>query len=198
MNDIYYFYKKIKQSTMAVLTPLEDMDKNMVILIQKGDKSDYIKLYSKYAPAVLGVLTRTLGSPQQAEECLQELFCKVWEERYNYEPGKERLFTWMLKVAKTCSLFGAVTRENHLDDLIREEIDLIYAMDIKAYLLKKQQDEAEVFAVGIDADIKEAIRLIYFENCSFAAAAEKLEMPVDVLRGKMVKTIKQLKGSVLA
>jgi predicted DNA-binding protein (UPF0251 family) len=96
------------------------------------------------------------------------------------------------------ALYLAVTRENHLDDLIREEIDLIYAMDIKAYLLKKQQDEAEVFAVGIDADIKEAIRLIYFENCSFAAAAEKLEMPVDVLRGKMVKTIKQLKGSVLA
>jgi RNA polymerase sigma factor (sigma-70 family) len=183
---------------MAVPSPLEDMDKNMVILIQKGDKSDYIKLYTKYAPAVLGVLTRTLCSRPLAEECLQELFFKVWEERFNYQPEKERLFTWILKVAKTCTLFGAVARENHLDDLIREEIDLIYAMDIKAYLLKKQRDEGEVFAVGIDADIKEAIHLIYFENCSFAAAAEKLEMSVDVLRGKMVKTIKQLKGSVLA
>lgn len=183
---------------MAIPSALDDLDKNMVVLFQQGDKSDYLKLYNKYAPAVLGVLTRTLGSQNLAEECVNESFCKIWTERLNYDPAKERLFTWMLKIARSCALFVPFAGKGHLDDEIREEIDLVYATDVKLYLCEKQRIDGEGFASGIDDDIRQAIRLIYFENCNFAVAAEKLGMPVDTLRGKMVKTIKQLKGSVLA
>jgi len=183
---------------MAVPSPLDDLDKNMGVLFLQGDKRDYLKLYNKYAPAVLGVLTRTIGNQKLAEECINESFCKIWAERLNYDPEKERLFTWMLKIAKSCPLFGSLAIEKHLDDEIREGMDLVYATDIKSYLHEKQRMEGDNFAAGVDASIKQAIHLIYFENCSFAAAAEKLNISVDTLRGKMVKTIKQLKGSVLA
>ena len=183
---------------MAIPSPLDDLEKNMVVLFQQGDKSDYLKLYNKYAPAVLGVLTRTLGNQKLAEECVSESFCKMWTERLNYNPAKERLFTWMLKIVRSCAACAPLAEKSHLDDEIREQIDLIYATDIRAYLLEKQRAEGLDFAVGIDADIRQAIHLIYFENCNFAVAAEKLGMSVDALRGKMVKTIKQLKGSVLA
>lgn len=183
---------------MPVPSPLDDLDKNMVVLFQQGDKSDYLKLYNKYAPAVLGVLTRTLGNQKLAEECVHESFCKIWAERLNYDPAKERLFTWMLKIARSCALFVPLAEKGHLDDEIREEIDLVYATDIKAYLVEKQRTDGDVFAAGVDADIREAIDLIYFENYNFALAAEKLKISVDALRGKMVKTIKQLKGSVIA
>lgn len=183
---------------MAIPSPLDDLDKNMVVLFQQGDKSDYLKLYNKYAPAVLGVLTRTLGSQTLAEECINESFCKIWAERLNYDPTKERLFTWMLKIARSCAGFVPLAEKGHLDDEIREEIDLVYATDIKAYLIKKQCNDGDGFAQGVTAEIKRAIDLIYFENCNFALAAEKLGMSVDALRGKMVKTIKQLKGSVIA
>lgn len=179
-------------------SPLDEMDRNMVVLFQQGDKNDYLKLYNRYAPAVLGVLTRTLGNQKLAEQCVNESFCQIWAERLNYDPAKERLFTWMLKIAKNCALFGALTDKNNIDDEIREEIDLVYAMDIKTYLHTKSNEEGLRFAEGIDLNIRQAIYLIYFENCSFAKTAAKLEMSVSVLREKMVKTIKQLTGSVLA
>jgi len=179
-------------------SPLDVMDKYMVTLFQYGDESDYIKLYNKYAPAVLGVLTRTIGDQRLAEECINEAFCKIWSERLNYDPEKERLFTWMLKIAKTSNLYGALAKEKFLDDEIREGFDLVYATDLKTYLQEKQRTEGDQFAAGVDANIREAIRLIYFESHSFALAAEKLGMSVDSLRGEMVKTLKQLKGSVLS
>ena len=183
---------------MANPSPLDVMDKNMVTLFQQGDESDYLKLYNKYAPAVLGILTRTLGDQKLAEECINETFCNVWSQRLNYNPEKERLFTWMLKVAKTSKIYGTLAKEKFLDDEIREGFDLVYATDIKKYLQEKQRTEGDQFAVGVDATIREAIHLIYFESYSFAAAAEKLGMTVDALRGEMVKTLKQLKGSVLS
>lgn len=183
---------------MANSSPLDAMDNYMVTLFQQGDESDYIKLYNKYAPAVLGVLTRTIGDQKVAEECINEAFCTIWSERLKYDPAKERLFTWMLKVAKTSSQYGALAKGKFLDDEIREGFDLVYATDLKKYLQEKQRTEGDQFALGVDDVLKEAIRLIYFESCSFAVAAEKLGMSVDNLRGEMVKTLKQLKGSVLS
>jgi RNA polymerase sigma factor (sigma-70 family) len=184
---------------MTKASTLDDIDKNIVALFQRGDREDYHALYNKYAPAVLGVMTRTLGHQELAEECVNEAFCRIWSERLNYNPEKERLFTWMLKIARGCALFGSVAAaQTQFDNEIREGIDLVYATDIRAYLHERQRVEGDTFAAGIGTDIKEAIRLIYFENCSFAVAAQKLGIGSDQLRGEMIKTIKQLKGSLLA
>ncbi|WP_158798434.1 RNA polymerase sigma factor [Pedobacter sp. L105] len=183
---------------MATPSSLDVIDKNMVTLFQQGNEDDYLKLYNKYAPAVLGVLTRTIGDQKLAEDCMHEAFFKIWSERLNYDPSKERLFTWMLKIAKTSKLYGALAKEKFLDDEIREGFDLVYACDLKKYLQEKQRTEGEQFAAGVDVILREAIRLIYFESYGFAAAAEKLNMSVENLRGEMVKTLKQLKGSVLS
>ncbi|HEY0177860.1 MAG TPA: sigma factor [Pedobacter sp.] len=183
---------------MAIPSCADGMDENMTALFREGDESDYLKLYNKYAPAVLGVLTRSIGNQKKAEECMHEAFCKIWSERLNYDPEKERLFTWMLKTAKKSAMYEAVTRNKCPDDEIREEFDLVYAMDIRSYLQKKRQTEGAQFAAGVNEKIRTAINLIYFDAWSFADAAKKSGISTEALRGEMIRTIKQLKGSVLA
>ena len=182
---------------MANLSALNDLDNNIVELFQKGEKSDYLKLYNKYGPAVLGVLTRTIGNQKVAEDCMHNAFCRIWSERLNYDPLKERLFTWMLKIAKACAVGIPFAEQAFIDDEIREEIDLVYATDIKAYLQEKQRTDGDNFAAGVDETIKEALHLIYFNSYSFTAAATQLGVSAEDLRGNMIKTIKRLKGSIL-
>lgn len=177
---------------------LNDVDINIVALFQQGNKDDYSRLYNKYAPAVLGVLTRTLGDQRLAEDCMHQAFCEIWSQRLQYDPQKERLFTWIIKIAKACADGNPLTEKAFADEEIREEIDLIYATDIKAYLQGKQQLDGDDFAAGIDHTIRQALHLIYFESFSFADAAKKLNVPADVLRASMIRTIRQLKGSILA
>jgi len=183
---------------MPTAAPLNRTDTSLESLFQYGDKNEYYKLYNKYAPAVLGVLSRTLGDKKLAEDCMRDAFRKIWEQRANYNPEKERLFTWMIKIAMSCVAGLPSDRRNQFADDVREEIDLVYAMDIKSYLKEKQEAEGLNFAIGVDVTIREAIRLIYFESQSFAGAAATLGIPVDMLREKMIKTIKQIKGSLLA
>jgi hypothetical protein len=183
---------------MDIPSSLDDLDTDLVNMFQHGDQYVYSMLYNKYAPAVLGVLIRTLGDQKLAEECMHKTFFKIWSERSGYKPGKERLFTWMIKIAKDCASCLPMEMRTQLADDIREEIDLVYAMDIKSYLHERQRIEGIDFAAGIDVTIKEAMHLIYFESYSFAGTAEKLHLSVDMLREKMIKTIKQIKGSVLA
>lgn len=176
----------------------DDVEHNIVTMFQHGDKEVYSKLYSKYAPAVLGVLSRMVGDKALAEECTNDAFCTIWSQRANYDPNKERLFTWMIKIAKHCASCLPPEKRNQMADEIREEIDLVYAMDIKRYLQDMQKEQGDTFASGLDVTIRKAMDLIYFESHSFAGAAEKIGIPVDELREKMIQTIKQIKGSLLA
>jgi RNA polymerase sigma-70 factor (ECF subfamily) len=183
---------------MILPSALTDVDDNLVTLFQHGDKEVYTRLYNKYAPAVLGVLSRMVGDKALAEECTNDAFCTIWAQRKDYDPAKERLFTWMIKIAKHCAACLPPEKRNQMADEIREEIDLVYAMDIKRYLQDMQKEQGDNFAAGLDVTIREAIHLIYFESYSFAGAAQKMSIPVDSLRGKMIQTIKQIKGSLLA
>lgn len=180
---------------MAVLPPADDIENNMVRLFKQGEKHGYRQLYHHYGPAILGVLTRSVKDQQLAEEYVCETFCKIWAERNNYDPARERLFTWMLKIAKSCLVPAA---EKQFTAKIREEIDLVYGTDITAYLQEIRQQEGSSFASGIKEIIKDAIQLIYFESYSFAEAAQKLGLSEETLTGEVVKTIKQLKRSVAA
>lgn len=42
---------------------LSEMDRDLAFLLKQGSEEAYHKIYNKYAPAVLGVLTRTLKVP---------------------------------------------------------------------------------------------------------------------------------------
>jgi len=183
---------------MIIPSPQHDVDHNFVAMFQHGDKEVYARLYNKYAPAMLGVLQRMTGDRELAEECANQAFLAIWSQRKEYDPAKERLFTWIMKIAKQSLACVAPEKRNQMADEIREEIDLVYAMDIKTYLQEMQKEQGDNFAAGLDANIREAIHLIYFESQSFAGAAEKIGIPADTLRGKMIQTIKQIKGSILS
>ena len=182
---------------MADSSPLDELDKSMVELFKRGDQKDYVKIYNKYAPAIYGVLLRTLGDEKMAEQCVHGTFVDFWVRRLTYDSAKERLFTWMLKIVKSNAQGAAVAKGKYLDDEIREEIDLVYATDVRKYLCEKRDAEGADFAAGVSTEIKAAIHFIYFEGLSFSAAAAQLNLSVETLRGKMIKTIKQLKGALL-
>nr|GFD57369.1 hypothetical protein [Tanacetum cinerariifolium] len=84
-----------------------------------------------------------------AEECVKASFCEMWNKRLTFDPSKERLFTWMLKMVKGSDSFQCVKNDQFIDNEIREEIDLVYATDIKFFLQQKNEDDGERFAAEI-------------------------------------------------
>ena len=169
-----------------------DTEKNIIVLFAQGEKSGCELLYQYYGSTVFGLLTRMLKDQQLAEKYVVQVFCEIWSQRLNYDPGAGGLFTWILKIVRNC------VAEQYMDPFIREEINLIYATDIQTWLQEKKAAQGESFAAGIDESRREALRLVYFESYSFMAAAEKLQWSSEVLKLEIVKTIKQLRGSLLA
>ncbi len=72
--------------------------------VQKGDPAAISLLFDRYAPALLGVISRIVNDPHKAESLLQAVFIRIRIELTAYDPEKIRLFTWMLGIARSTAL----------------------------------------------------------------------------------------------
>ncbi|RZK63732.1 MAG: hypothetical protein EOO85_30790 [Pedobacter sp.] len=161
--------------------------------IQNDDRKAFLKLYHEYAPAIFGILIRTITDKELAKECLNRSFYKMWSGRLNYDPGKERLFTWMVKIAMSCTNSEPFVQKNQSDNNLREAIDLILGTNIKTYLELKYQAEEGNFGSSLDSTMMQAINLIYFKSQGFSITAEKLGLSLDELKRIIIQSIKKLK-----
>lgn len=61
-------------------------------------------LHDRYAAAVYGLGLRMLGDGGLAEDLLQETFWRVWLHATQYQPGRVRFGTWLLRVASNLAI----------------------------------------------------------------------------------------------
>jgi len=70
-----------------------DSDERLVACILQGDKQAFGELYDKYAPALLGIITKIAVDKKTSENILQESFLIIWNDLKTHDCSGERLFT---------------------------------------------------------------------------------------------------------
>ncbi len=75
----------------------EDPSRMAASLIRRmanDDPTALLELYSIWGPVFLGIATRMLGDPQQAEEVVQDTFVRIWNGSADYNPHHSPPLVW--------------------------------------------------------------------------------------------------------
>lgn len=94
-------------------------DSKLVERLQKGDIEAFNVVFEKYGSRLFGFAFKYLKSKEEAEELVQDVFLKVWENRKNLKKEyslKSYLFT--ISYHGICKFF----RRKELNDKLKEEI----------------------------------------------------------------------------
>ena len=62
------------------------------------------EIYDKYAPAIMGIITRIVFDKTAAGIILEKTFIEIWKTRQMYEPSKESFFIWIVKIARSFAM----------------------------------------------------------------------------------------------
>lgn len=57
-----------------------DEDK-LLALLRSGDESAFNEIYQRYWKKIFLLATNALGSVEEGEECVQDIFCSIWQRR---------------------------------------------------------------------------------------------------------------------
>lgn len=75
-------------------------ESDLVAHLKSADVRQFEIIYDHFSTALYGIINKILDSNEQAQDVLQEVFFKIWNNSSSYNPEKSRLFTWMLAIAR--------------------------------------------------------------------------------------------------
>ena len=69
--------------------------------IAQQDQTALSQLYDRYAQIIYSIAYRSLGSVEESEEVLMDVFAQVWRTADRYDQAKARVDTWLFMIARS-------------------------------------------------------------------------------------------------
>lgn len=174
----------------------EQLDKDLVLRVQKGDKSAYDLLVIKYQYKIIQLVNRYVKDPSEAQDVAQEAFIKAYRALGNFR-GESAFYTWLYRIAINTAKNYLVARARRSSDY---EIDIDDAEQVhnvpelkgldtpEQHLLNEEIIDAIKTAIEkLPEEMRIAITLREFEGMSYEEIAETMDCPVGTVRSRIFR-----------
>ncbi len=166
----------------------DDPVADLLVRVARQDRAAFRAVYQDSSAKLMGVCLRILGTRQEAEDAVQEVFTRVWLRAARFDPEKGRGMTWLIAVARNHCIdrlrARAEVRGLHQD----EDEDAVAALPDAAPGV-----EARLIAAGeagriadcfdrLEADRAAAIRGAYLQGLSYQDLATRHAVPLNTMR----------------
>ena len=166
-------------------------DDILVKKISDGEQDAFlymIKTYSKLMWVIIGGILGTVGTPQDIEECISDVYVYVWQNPNAYNPQKGSFKTFLAVIAKSKALdaYRKLSKNK-----ITELTDAISADDdgLLDYIIEKEIHHKLYAAIETlkEPNREIMIRRFFFEEKP-KRIAEKTAIPVKEVENRLYKS----------
>jgi RNA polymerase sigma-70 factor, ECF subfamily len=180
-----------------VAVKLKYTEEDLVALLKQGDEKAFSVLYANYSRALMGVIMKVVTDEVIAEDVLQDVFVKIWNNRLSYDAAKGRLYTWMLNIARNSSIDYARSKQNRFDGKIQRGENVVYEVNRNN---STQTNVDQIGLKGIVGQLKEDHRLLidlaYFEGYTQEEIAKELDIPLGTVKTRVRAALMTLRKLV--
>lgn len=166
----------------------------LVTMLLQRSRQGFDYLYRQYSGALYGIICRVISDEQTAQDVLQEVFVKIWNNIDKFDSSKGRLYTWMLNLARNAAIDKLRSRGEIMKGKIHTGEDIVYKQE------QNLQTEQQTDAIGlrkIVADLKPEyqtiVELAYFKGYTLDEVSKSLEIPLGTVKTRMRKAISLLR-----
>lgn len=151
-------------------------------------------LYDCFSPALYGVIGKIIGFGEEAEDAMQEVFVKIWNNSEKYNPNKGRIYTWILNITR-----------NHCVDFLRSKRHNNSIQTISMTNREGMYDEGSVSwdpaVMGIreivdklPEDQKQIIDLVYFKGYTQSEISDEFNIPLGTVKSRLRLAMNKLRA----
>ena len=159
--------------------------------LQAHDEQAFSYLYDHYSKALFAVILPFVQQQDVAEDILQEVFVKIWQNIQSYNEYKGRLYTWMLNIARNHAIdrirskdFNNQSKTSALPNNVYNNVDgdnRIGDVGLKK-TLSNLPDESRVL-----------LELAYFQGYTHDEIAKITGLPLGTIKTRLRNTIIKLR-----
>lgn len=174
-------------------------DAVLVVAISRYRQDALAEAYRRHAGAVFALSRRLLFDAALAEEIVQEVFLRIWNNPENFDPERGSLRSYLLAQChgRSVDLLRSETSRRIREerdvrrtaeagyDLEHEVVDLSVAERVKAALTTLPEGE------------RDAIALAYFGGHTYREVAELLDEPEGTVKSRIRAGLKRMRTELV-
>lgn len=174
----------------------EQLDEDLVLRVQRGDKSAFDLLVIKYQHKIIQLVNRYVKDPSEAQDVAQESFIKAYRALGNFR-GDSAFYTWLYRIAINTAKNYLVSRSRRSSDYqvdiqdaeALENAPQLQGMETPERLLLNQEivDTIKTAIDKLPEEMRVAIMLREFEGMSYEEIAEAMDCPVGTVRSRIFR-----------
>jgi RNA polymerase sigma-70 factor (ECF subfamily) len=172
--------------------PADDRAAALLHQIAEGDRAALGELYDGYAPVVLAVAYRVLGSQREAEDLVHDVFLEVWQRAGDYDQQRASVRTWLLLRVRS----RALDRMRRSHRAGKAALDVAWLKATEAQLdpaVARDGQRLHGIVLDLPAEQRAVLELGYFAGYSSAEIARELAIPIGTVKSRMARAIALLR-----
>ncbi|RED48289.1 RNA polymerase sigma factor [Seonamhaeicola aphaedonensis] len=171
-----------------MIAPIE---KEIVKLLELGDKKAISLLYENYADALYGVIKKVIIDDETAQDVLQESFVKIWRYAKKYDATKAKLFTWLYRIAYNTAIDKVRSLKNKSGKEVQIETSVVYTFTADSI----NQDVLDIkkHLRTLDEKYQIVINALFFEGMTQQEASDELDIPLGTIKSRLKIGLRELK-----
>lgn len=177
----------------------EASDGSLVLAISRYHQDALAEAYRRHAGAVFGLARRLLNDAALAEEIVQEVFLRLWNDPDKFDPGRGALRSYLLAQCHGRSvdlLRSETSRRRREENDLRRTAESNYDLEREVWDLALAVNVREAIEALPEGE-RNAIRLAYLGGHTYREVAIMLDTPEGTVKSRIRSGLKRLRSTLV-
>ena len=173
-------------------------DAALVVSIGRWHQDALAEVFRRHAGAVFGLARRVLGDPGPAEEIVQEVFIRLWNEPERFDPERGSLRSFLLAQTHGRAvdyLRSDTARRNREDRDARATAEGGYDVEHEVWDLAVAERIRQA-VTALPEDERRAIELAYFGGRTYREVAAELGAPEGTVKSRIRAGLRRMRAGL--
>lgn len=175
-------------------------DTALVLSLARFQQEALGEVYRRHAGAVFGLSKRILGDQAKAEEVVQEVFLRLWNQPDRFDPARGTLRSFLLAQAHSRSvdiLRSDASRRRREERDAREVAEADYDLD-RAVWDMALAEHVRAAMQRLHPTERISVELAYFGGRTYREVAAELGEPEGTVKSRIRSGLKRLRTELVA
>jgi RNA polymerase sigma-70 factor, ECF subfamily len=182
----------------AVAERAAQNDEQLMAAVKTGCVEAFDVLYGRYRHRAHRIARSVCRDEGRAQEAVQEAFMSIWRTRVNYE-DRRSVAPWLLTIARNRAIDVARRNQPHaMHRAVKEHLERVAAasiIDEQVVATERAQDLLGALAQLPEVQ-RDVIILAFYAQLTHTEIAERLELPLGTVKGRIRLALRGLRGEV--